>query len=69
MTKKDKKILTDFQDLIRRNGWITFNSSDGTEWFGGRSHNYLSSCIPAGGGNLEDYDFLVVGYKHCLDVF
>ena len=62
MVKKDDAILEAFQKMIQRKGWNTFDSVDGTAWFGGKSHSFLLDCIPEEDGNLEDYDFLVVGY-------
>ncbi len=64
MVKKDDAILEAFQKMIRRKGWNTFSgaSVDGTAWFGGKSHHNLLNYIPEEDSNLEDYDFLVVGY-------
>ena len=48
--------------MIQKKGWNTFDSIDGTAWFGGKSHHSLLNYIPKEDSNLEDYDFLVVGY-------
>jgi hypothetical protein len=58
----DDEILNAFLEMIQRKGWETFNSVDGTAWFGGKSHSTLLQYIPEEDGNLEDYDFLVVGW-------
>ena len=60
--KKDDAILEAFQKMIQKKGWNTFDSIDGTAWFGGKSHHRLLNYIPKEDSNLEDYDFLVVGY-------
>lgn len=61
---KDEKTLKSFQKMIQKKGWNTFDSVDGTVWFGGKSHSFLLDYTPEKDGNLEDYDFLVVGWAN-----
>ena len=60
----DDEILEAFQKMIQRKVWNTFESIDGTAWFGGKSHSVLLDCVPEEDGNLEDYDFLVVDWAN-----
>tara|TARA_R100000773_G_C4129191_1_gene60858 strand:- start:246 stop:449 length:204 start_codon:yes stop_codon:yes gene_type:complete len=65
MTDEDKKIVKDYQDLIKRKGWNTFDSPEGVAWFGGKTHRALTDYLPAGlleETNFEDLDFLVIGW-------
>ena len=65
MTDKDKKIVKDYQDFIKRKGWNTFDSVEGVAWFGGKTHRALADYLPEGlleKTNFEDLDFLVVGW-------
>ena len=65
MTDEETKLLKKFQKMIQRKGWNTFDSIDGTAWFGGKSHSVLLDCGPEKvDSNLEDYDFLVVGWAN-----
>ena len=58
----DNEILEAFQKMIQRKEWNIFDSEDGSVWFGGKSHHSLLNYIPEEDSNLEDYDFLVVGW-------
>ena len=68
MTDEDRKIVEDYQNLIRRKGWNTFDSLEGVAWFGGKTHRALADYLPVGlleETNFEDLDFLVIGWvKH-----
>ena len=58
LTEKDKK-------LLKKYGWKSFDTKTGYAWFGGKSHYPLVDYLPekALKDNLEDLDFLVVGWR------
>ena len=59
---KDEEILRNCQKMLQRKGWSAFDSQDGAVWFGGKSHSVLLNYIPEEDGNLEDYDFICLGW-------
>ena len=51
---------------LEKHGWKSFDTPDGLVWFGGKSHNELINHIPEDeieDVNLEDIDFLVIGWQ------
>ena len=62
-TKEDLEIIKKFQKVIAKHGWKPMETGDeGGAWFGGRNHNSLADYIPKE-KNLEDIDFLVMGWS------
>jgi len=62
-TKEDLEIIKKFQKVIAKHGWKPMKTNNvGGAWFGGRSHSALADYIPKG-KNLEDIDFLVMGWS------
>ena len=66
-TKAEDKIVTDFEKLIKKKGWQPMETSAvGGAWFGGKSHHSLADYLPDqvfDKVNLEDIDFLVLGWR------
>ena len=63
MTKEDLEIIKKFQKVIAKHGWKPMKTNNvGGAWFGGRSHSALADYIPKD-KNLEDIDFLVMGWS------
>ena len=66
-TKAEKKIVADFEKLIKKKGWQPMETSAvGGAWFGGKSHHSLADYVPDqvfDKANFEDIDFLVLGWR------
>lgn len=66
-TKAETKIVADFEKLIKKKGWQPMDTKEvGGAWFGGKSHYKLADYVPSkvfDKANLEDIDFLVLGWR------
>ena len=65
-TEEIKRIVDDYQKLLKSSGWQPMESPDGCAWFGGKSHYKLADYLPKSVTNLynnEDIDFLVIGWR------
>ena len=64
LTKAEKQTMEDFKKLLPKLGWKPLETEDGGAWFGGKSHYTLADHLPKDcDSNLEDIDFLVMGYR------
>ena len=66
-TTAEAKIVADFETLIKKQGWQPMETGGiGGAWFGGKSHYTLADYLPSevfDNANLEDIDFLVLGWR------
>ena len=51
---------------LEKKGWTPMETADGCAWVGGKSHSTLADYVSQDtleNHNIEDIDFLVVGYS------